>query len=235
MFWTLIWSCDMWKHLLRNVLEKQPSLFLCLQTSTHLFSKKHMFLLNQAWGEPMPWGPRTGRGWKHAGPRGAGEIHPSGFLEDVLKWGLPPAKRKLNLRGTHRGSFEQTIQSSKRFWLSRWTKMGRQTKDDQACYYKTPLNIWLSWSQILHHRNHDLQEVQSCRKSQWSKPMLRITVQISFAWIFANTWSFIDIHLLEYLVRYWYIIVHLLPPKLAWNLKFTIYKYCINWFIYTYT
>lgn len=151
------------------------------------------YLSNQAWGESMPMGPRTGRGWKHAGPRGAGEIHLLAFLEDVLKLGLPPTKRKLNLRA-HLGSFGTNNSKLQSKILT--SKMIRHSTS------KKRLSRWLSWSQILHHRNHDLQEVQSRWKSQWSKPMLRMT-----DFFRVNIHKHLEfhchpIHLLEYLVRY---------------------------------
>ena len=47
-----------------------------------------------------PWAPELGVGFLHAGPRGAGEIHLLGFLEDVLKLGLPPTKKETEFEST---------------------------------------------------------------------------------------------------------------------------------------
>lgn len=177
----------MWKPI-RKCFGKKPSLFRCLQTSTHFICQTRLGV------KQCPWAPELGVGfpacWER---RGAGEIHALGFLEDVLKLGLPPTKRKLNLRA-HLGSFwTNNLKLQSKILTS---KMIRHSTS------KRRLSRWLSWSQILHHRNHDLQEVQSRWKSQWSKPMLRMT-----DFFRVNIHKHLEfhchpIHLLEYLVRY---------------------------------
>lgn len=169
----------------------------CFGKNPHFFDvSKHRLILFVKPG--LGWNNAHGpQNWALGFPSMLGPVVQERFiswdsLRMLLKLGLPPTKRKLNLRA-HLGSFwtNNSKLQSKRFWRSRCAKMGRHSKNDQACYCKTPLNIWLFWSQILHHRNHDPPLISKKYKAAGSPndPNRCWGWQISFALIFTNTWS----------------------------------------------
>ena len=83
-------------NLLENVLEKKT---LTFSMSPNIDS---FYLSNQAWGETMPMGPRTGR-WvfQHAGSVVVlGRFMPWGSLRMLLKLGLPPTKTETEFEST---------------------------------------------------------------------------------------------------------------------------------------
>lgn len=145
------------------------------------------YLSNQAWGETMPMGPRTGRGffacwaqwcWGDSSlgiPWGCFEIRP------------PPNKKETEFESTSWEFLNKPFEAPVKKILT--SKMIRHSTS------KRRLSRWLSWSQILHHWNHDPPSISKKYKAAGSPndPNRCWGWQISFALIFTNTWSSIVI------------------------------------------
>ena len=167
-------------NLLENVLEKKHP---------HFFDvSKHRLILFV----------KPGLGWNNAhGPQNwawifcmLGPVVQGRFISwDSLRmfWnyiGLPPPNKKET-------EFESTSWEFLNKQFKAPVKKILTSKMIRHSTSKKRLNIWLSWSQILHHRNHDPPLISRKYKAAGSPndPNRCWGWQISFALIFTNTWS----------------------------------------------